>query len=90
MSADLPYVDTSALAKWYLNEAGSAEFVDFMRAQGRALISRLTVVELRSLLARRERSGEITAAYQRDAVRTLERTFAKASCRSSPCLTFRP
>ena len=72
MSADPPYVDTSALAKWYLNESGSAEFVDFIRRQRLALISRLTVVELRSLLARRRRSREITAEYQRDAVRTFE------------------
>jgi uncharacterized protein len=72
MSADVAYVDSSALAKWYLNEAGSAEFVDFIRAQRLALISRLTVVELRSLLARRQRSGDITANYRRDAVRTFE------------------
>jgi predicted nucleic acid-binding protein len=72
MSAEAPYVDTSALAKWYLHESGSAEFVDFIRAQGLGLISRLTVVELRSLLGRRERAGEITTAYRRDAVQTFE------------------
>ena len=72
MSADVPYVDSSALAKWYPNAPGSAEFVDFIRTQQVALISRLTVIEVRSLLARRQRAGDITAEYQRDAVRTFE------------------
>lgn len=72
MSVDAPYVDSSALAKWYLNESGSAEFVAFIRAQHLALISRLTVVEIRSLLARRLRAGDITADYHQDAIRTFD------------------
>ncbi len=32
MSAEQPaYLDTSALAKWYLNEAGSEEFVRYVQ-----------------------------------------------------------
>jgi hypothetical protein len=72
MSADVPYLDSSALAKWYLNEAGSAAFVDFIGSQQLALISRLTVVEIRSLLARRQRAGDITAEYRQDAVQTFD------------------
>jgi uncharacterized protein len=72
MSAEVVYIDSSALAKWYLNEPGSAEFVDFIRSQQLAMISRLTVVEVRSLLARRRRAGDISAEYHQDAVGTFE------------------
>ena len=39
MSVRIPYVDTSALAKWYLNELGSEEFVAFASRARRMLIS---------------------------------------------------
>ena len=58
------YLDTSALAKWYLNEPFSKEFEAFIQQQPAAVISRLTVVELRCLLARRRRAGEITKAVE--------------------------
>jgi len=69
-----PYLDTSALAKWYLNEPFSEEFAAFIQEQPAAVISRLTVVEFRCLLAWRRRAGEITktiesrvyAAFERD------------------------
>ena len=72
MSADPAYVDTSALAKWYLPEPGSDAFVEFIVRQDRALISRLSGVELRCLLARRRRAGDITAEHERDAWATFE------------------
>ena len=72
MNADSSYVDTSALAKWYLPESGSEAFVDFIRRQDGAAISRLTTVELRCLLARRRRAGDITAQHERDAWSTFE------------------
>jgi uncharacterized protein len=50
MNAEPAYIDTSALAKWYLPEPGSDAFVDFIRYQDGAAISRLTTVELRCLL----------------------------------------
>jgi hypothetical protein len=53
------YLDTSALAKWYLNEARSEDFETFIRQEPGAEISRLTVLELRCLLARRRRAREI-------------------------------
>lgn len=58
------YVDTSALAKWYLNEPQSDRFEAFISAQPDAAICRLTVVEFRCLLARRRRAGDITAAHE--------------------------
>ena len=54
------YLETSALAKWYLNEPFAEEFEAFIREQPIAAVSRLTVVEFRCLLARRRRTSEIT------------------------------
>ncbi|MSP88930.1 MAG: PIN domain-containing protein [Alphaproteobacteria bacterium] len=53
------YLDTSALAKWYLPEPMADEFGAFMSEQDGAVIGRLGEVELRSLLARRRRAGEL-------------------------------
>ncbi len=69
-----PYLDTSALAKWYLNEPFSEAFETYIREQPTAAVSRLTVVEFRCLLARRRRAGEVTrtiesrvyAAFEKD------------------------
>ncbi|MDZ7621938.1 MAG: type II toxin-antitoxin system VapC family toxin [Candidatus Competibacteraceae bacterium] len=54
------YLDTSALAKWYLNEPGSEDFVRYIQDLDVAVISSLTQTEMRSLLARRRRMGELT------------------------------
>lgn len=56
---DNAYIDTSALAKWYLNEQNSDEFSVYIRKLDVAIISSLTCVEMRSLLARRRRMCEI-------------------------------
>ena len=53
------YLDTSALAKWYLNEPGSEAFVSYLQGLDVAVISSLTRTEFRSLLARRRRMGEL-------------------------------
>lgn len=61
MSADQrTYLDTSALAKWYLNETGSDAFVAFLQELGSAVISSLTVTEMRCLLSRRRRMGDLS------------------------------
>lgn len=54
------YLDTSALAKWYLNEPGSEDFVRYIQGLDVAVISSLTQTEMRLLLARRRRTGELT------------------------------
>lgn len=72
MSVDLPYVDTSALAKWYISEPGSERFEDFVRGFPRVIISRLTMVELRCLLARRHRAGDIASAKADEAFSLFE------------------
>ena len=61
------YFDTSALAKWYLAEQGSAAFEVFVNSNRRRLISRLVTVEMRCLLARRRRAGEIDQDYEASA-----------------------
>lgn len=53
------YLDTSALAKWYLNEVNSEAFVSYLQSLDSAVISSLTRTEVRSLLSRR-RMGELT------------------------------
>ncbi len=58
------YLDTSALAKWYVAEAGSDAFAAFVVEVPDAVISRLAVVELRCLLARRRRAGLISSAIE--------------------------
>lgn len=63
------YFDTSALAKWYLNEPGSDAVEKYIQQHGPVDISDLTVVEMRSLLSRRRRERAIDA-------RTEIRVFA--------------
>lgn len=53
------YLDTSALAKWYLNEPESERFATWMMETEDTHISTLTVTEFRCLLARRERNHEL-------------------------------
>jgi len=84
MLGDQPYLDTSALAKWYINEPGSEAFVDFIRARSPAVISRLGAVELRSLLARRRRAGELTQRYEQQALATFEDDISAGDLRVEP------
>jgi len=70
----LSYIDTSALAKWYLPEVGSESFDNWMQQQNETCISSLTKTEFRCLLARRQRMQllssvqvqEIYAIFQQD------------------------
>lgn len=70
----LIYIDTSALAKWYLPEANSDAFAAWMQGQTETCISSLTVTEFRCLLARRQRMQllnalqvqELYARFQQD------------------------
>jgi len=68
----LPYLDTSALAKWYLNEAGSEEFESYILPQAGAWISTLTQVEMRCLLARRRRTGDFDGVFEAIAFATFQ------------------
>ena len=66
------YLDTSALAKWYLNEVGSELFVAWIENQDDTHISTLTVTEFRCLLARRERMKELGSASAQQIFATFE------------------
>jgi hypothetical protein len=66
------YFDTSALAKWYLNESQSEAVEEYIRKCGPVGISDLTVVEMRSLLARRRREKEIDAEMENRVFATFE------------------
>ena len=57
----LSYVDTSALAKWYLPESGSEAFAEWMQRQEDTCDSSLTITEFRCLLARRQRMELLNA-----------------------------
>ena len=71
---EIIYFDTSALAKWYLNERRSDEVEAYIQEHGPVQISDLTVVEMRSLLARLRREktidpgaeSKIFATFQED------------------------
>lgn len=67
------YLDTSALAKWYLNEQESERFAAWMAEQDDTHISSLTVTEFRCLLARRERSKELGSVPVHQIFSTFER-----------------
>jgi predicted nucleic acid-binding protein len=79
-----PYLDTSALAKWYLNEPFSEEFEAFIQEQPTAAISRLSVVEFRCLLARRRRAGEITRAIESRVYASFEKDVGAGSLQVYP------
>ncbi|HEU5361500.1 MAG TPA: type II toxin-antitoxin system VapC family toxin [Candidatus Deferrimicrobiaceae bacterium] len=66
---EIVYFDTSALAKWYLNEELSDEVERYIQEHGPVAISDLTAVEMRSLLSRRRREREID-------IKTETRAFA--------------
>jgi uncharacterized protein len=60
----LPFVDTSALAKYYVAEPGSAAVQAWLQDTGAVAISRLAMVEFRGLLARRRRERTLAARIE--------------------------
>jgi predicted nucleic acid-binding protein len=78
------YIDTSALLKWYVHEAGSEAVEAFIRQAKDAVISRLTVVELRCALARRRRAGTIDSQAERQAYDTFTQDVALGHLRVVP------
>ena len=54
------FLDTSALAKRYIVEQGTQRVVALVEGADRLIVSRLTMVEVTSALARRARTGNLT------------------------------
>jgi hypothetical protein len=71
------YIDTSALAKWYLNEPRSQDFTAWIQAEQDTHISTLTVVEMRCLLARRRRNHELSVDIEQRVFATLQDDIAQ-------------
>jgi hypothetical protein len=70
--SDIIYVDTSALAKWYINEARSEDVETYIQEHGPVAISDLTVVEMRCLLARRRREKTIDVKMEMEIFATFQ------------------
>ena len=68
----LPYLDTSAFAKWYVNESGSEAFTSFMSGKDGAVIGRLGLLEFRCLLSRRRRSGSLSEELESETYRLFQ------------------
>lgn len=66
------YFDTSALAKWYLNEPQSEDVEKYVQEHGPVDISDLTIVEMRSLFSRRRRERDIDAKTEIRVFATFE------------------
>lgn len=77
----MDYLDTSAVAKWYLNERGSEEFAEWVQAADDIHISTLTVVEMRCLLARRGRNDELGPKLEQRLFSTFENDINKGYLR---------
>ena len=71
------YVDTSALAKWYVNESRSEDVEEYVRSVYPVYISLLTKIEMRSLAARRAREGHINVVTQGKVIATFEGDIAR-------------
>lgn len=74
-----PYLDTSALAKRYLNEPFSEEFDAYLLGHGGGVITALTVLEMRCLLARRRRAGDIDRRIEGRVFAAFEQDMALGS-----------
>jgi predicted nucleic acid-binding protein len=70
--SEVIYFDTSALAKWYLNEERSEDVELYIQEHGSVAISDLTVVEMRCLLARRRRESHIDPKMESRVFATLQ------------------
>lgn len=78
------YVDTSALAKWYLPEAGSEAVEAWIRSSAPIGVSGLALVELRSLLARRRRERMIGEGDERRVLAAVEMDLHAGHARRLP------
>lgn len=70
--SEIIYFDTSALAKWYINESRSDDVEKYIQEHGPVSISELSVVEIRCLLARRRRERNIDSKMEAQVFATFQ------------------
>lgn len=70
--SEIIYFDTSALAKWYINESRSDDVEKYIQEHGPVSISELTVVEIRCLLARRRKERNIDSKMEAQVFATFQ------------------
>jgi predicted nucleic acid-binding protein len=71
----LYYLETSALVKLYIREAGTEQLLQLVsrRANHRFAVLTITLVEFRSAIRKRERAGDIDKAVAADLANRFER-----------------
>lgn len=77
--SEVIYFDTSALAKWYINETRSDDVESYIQEHGPVAISDLTIVEMRCLLARRRREKNLTAGVESEIFATFQEDVRRRS-----------
>lgn len=78
------YFDTSSLAKWYINESQSDDVEEYILRHGPVVISDLTVIEMRCLLARRRRERNITPLMEMEIFATFQEDIRQRSLLCHP------
>lgn len=69
------FLDSSALAKRYLEEPGTERVLEIVNGGGRLVVSRLTAVEVVSAACRRARSREIGSDLLAAIIRAVDEDF---------------
>lgn len=80
----IAYIDTSALAKCYVREPRSLEVLDWAEQRQGVVISALTLVEFRCLLARRRRARQIDGTLERRALAQFDSHVRNNAWRTHP------
>lgn len=73
------FFDSSALAKLFIIEAGSAGVADIFQRSDEVLVSSIALLEVRTAIRRRELEGDLNAATAIQALRRLEAALTQAT-----------
>jgi len=80
------FLDTSAFAKLYHQEAGSDFIEQIVSLPGSALVSRLTLIEMESVFAIKVRTGQLDLLGQDLARRRLRADISRGRIRVGPSI----
>ncbi len=73
----MAYIETSALAKWYINEDNSEEVEAYLTELDERVISSLAIVEMRWLLIRRREAEQLTGEMASNVLATFHDDIAR-------------